>query len=146
MTFQSINIFVLGPLTQIQVRNKASAWRVIAYIPQKKNFKSQAQLSRFPPEVKTFRLQQLYKAALSSLVEAQKPNALDNVKLQLDRKSKIVNLKIPVMYIIGDLQGGDTLSGCKSFFGMNAKRISRSCDAGPKQLANPRVGSCNRLP
>ena len=129
--------------TVFQTRNKASAWRVIAYIPHEKNIKSQNQLSKFPAAVKTFRLQQLYQAALSSLIEAQKPGVLNGVKLQLGRKSKIVNLKIPVMFIIGDNQGGDSICGRKVHYGKTARRISRTCDAGPKQLSHPEAGCCS---
>ena len=62
-------------------------------------------------------MQQLYKAALSGLVEAQKPDALNDVPLQLGNKLKNVNIKIPIMYIIGDNQGGDTICGRKVYYG-----------------------------
>ena len=70
---------------------------------------------------------------------------LNNVKLQLGKKSKIVNLKIPVMYIIGDNQGGDGICGRHIHYGKTARQISRTCDAGPEQLSNPTAGSCTRL-
>lgn len=95
--------------------------------------------------MKTFRLQQLYQAALSSLIEAQKPGVLNGVKLQLGRKSKIVNLKIPVMFIIGDNQGGDSICGRIVHYGKTARRISRTCDARPKQLSHPEAGCCSQL-
>jgi hypothetical protein len=56
-------------------------------------------------------MQQLYKATLSSLVEAQKPGALNGIRLQLGNKEKTVYSKIPIMFIIGDNQGGDGLAG-----------------------------------
>ena len=62
-------------------RNKACAWQVIAYVPHEKNFYSPAEISKFSPELKTFCMQQLYKAALSSLIDTQKLGALDGVRL-----------------------------------------------------------------
>ena len=57
------------------------------------------------------RMQQLYLAALYHLKLAQSPGYLEGVELQLGSKIKKVNLKIPVMFIIGDIKGGDTLCG-----------------------------------
>ena len=87
------------------------AWRVIAYIPREKNYYSAEEYDRFKSTIKTKRLQQLYSAALYKLKLAQSPGYLDNVELKLGSKSKFVNLKIPIMYIIGDNQGGDTIYG-----------------------------------
>ena len=56
-------------------------------------------------------MQQLYSAALYHLKLAQSPGHLEGVELQLGSKIKKVNLKIPVMFIIGDIQGGNTICG-----------------------------------
>ena len=90
-------------------------------------------------------MQQLYSAALYSLKVAQSPGHLDQVELMLGSMSKTVNLKIPVMFIIGDNQGGDTICGRRIHYGKTARRISRMCDAGPSQLGKPEIGSCKRL-
>ena len=119
---------------------------MIAYIPRQKNFYSTDEYnSKFNKQEKTYRLQQLYAAALSSLKHYQQKDMLNNVNLQLGNKSKIVNLKIPVMYIIGDNQGGDGICGRHIHYGKTARRISRTCNAGPEQLSNPTAGSCTRL-
>ena len=76
---------------------------------------------------------------------AQSPGHLDQIELQLGSTSKIVNLKIPVIFIIGDNQGGDTLCGHHIHYGETLRRISRMCNAGPSQLCNPKIGSCKRL-
>lgn len=91
------------------------------------------------------RTQQLYSAALFNLKLAQTKGHLDQVELQLGKKQKIVNLKIPIMFIIGDNQGGDVICGRTVHYGKSARRISRICDAGPEQLSNPEIGSCTRL-
>ena len=69
--------------------------------------------------MKTKRLQQLYEAALLDLKQTQSNGSLDNIELQLGGKVKTVNLKIPVMYIIGDNQGGDSICGQHIFYGKN---------------------------
>jgi hypothetical protein len=90
-------------------------------------------------------LQQLYQAALANLVEAQKSDVLNGIFLKLGNAHKLVNMKIPVMFIIGDIQGGDTITGRPACYNKFALRISRTCDAGPDQLATPLVGSCKRI-
>ena len=67
--------------------------------------------------MKTKHLQQLYEAALFDLKQTQSNGSLDNIELQLGGKVKTVNLKIPVMYIIGDNQGGDSICGWCIFYG-----------------------------
>lgn len=128
-----------------KTRNRAIAWRVIAYIPQEKNIYSNNEIDKFDKEIKSYRLQQLYSAALKSLIDAQKPGALDAVRLQLGNHEKVVSLKIPIMFIIGDNQGGDYLCGCICHYRITAKRISRTCDAGPNELFNPKAGTCKHL-
>ena len=50
-----------------------------------------------------------------------------------------------MLFLIGDNQGGDAICGCHIWYGDTAKVISRMCDAGPYQLFNPEIGSCQRL-
>ena len=49
------------------------------------------------------------------------------------------------MYINGDNQGGDTICGRIVHYGATAKRISRTCDAGPEQYSQPKAWCCNRM-
>jgi hypothetical protein len=49
---------------------------------------------------------------LETLLEAQQLHAFDNIVLTLGGISKCVNLKIPVVFIIGDMQGGDKICAC----------------------------------
>lgn len=119
---------------------------MIAYIPRERNYYSQAEYkTKFEQHVKTERLQQLYEAALSDLKQTQTNGSLDNIELKLGDKVKMVNLKIPIMYIIGDNQGGDSICGRWIYYGKNAKRISCMCNAGPQELQSPKIGSCTKL-
>ena len=68
-------------LTFFKTRNKSTAWQVIAYVPHEKNYYSPKEHDKFEPELKTYRLHQLYQAALSNLIDAQKPGALNDVRL-----------------------------------------------------------------
>jgi hypothetical protein len=90
-------------------------------------------------------LQQLYQAALANLIEAQKSDELNGILLKLENAHKLVNMKIPAMFIIGDIQGGDTITRQPACFNKFALRISQTCDAGPNQLTAPLVGSCKRI-
>ena len=100
---------------------------------------------KFNKQEKTYRLQQLYAAALSSLKHYQQQDNLQNISLQLGRHLKTVHLKIPVMFVIGDNQGGDAICGCHIHYGKTARRISQTCNAGPEHLSNPTTNSCTRL-
>ena len=118
---------------------------MIAYIPREKNHYSSAQYKTFKSEEKTGCLQQLYGAAIKDLIRTQSDGSLNNIEFHLGSKHKTVNLKIPLMFIIGDIQGGDGICGRAQYYGKTARRISRMCDAGPEQLGLTKSGMCKRL-
>ena len=61
--------------------------------------------------IKQIRMFKLYSAALRSFIVAQEGAAMDNWDLAVGDKAKIVNLNIPLAFIIGDNQGGDGITG-----------------------------------
>ena len=58
-------------------------------------------------ELKSIRENSMYTAVLQSFIEAQTIGQLDNIWLTLGNKKKMVILKVPLAFIIGDIQGGD---------------------------------------
>ena len=91
------------------------------------------------------RLHQCYEVILQSFVQAQQDGRLDNVPLRLGHLTKKVNLKIPLFFIIGDVQGGDNICARSAYYGTTARRISRTCDATPDMLGATDVDCCHRL-
>ena len=91
------------------------------------------------PQMKTMRMQQLYLAALYHLQLTHSPGHHEGVELQLGSKIKKVNLKILVMFIIGDIQGGDTLCGQSVNYSKSARKFFRMCIAGPKHLSKSQI-------
>ncbi len=129
----------------LQTRNKSIAWRPLAYIPDQDLHYSIQQRKKTPAAVKQIRLFKLFNAGIQSFIEAQQPEALNNIYLQLGDKAKYVNLKIPLAFIIGDNQGGDQIAGRICHYGLHAKRISRTCDATPENYADVSKDSCSFL-
>ena len=60
-------------------------------------------------EYKGERLHAVFRTLLESFIEAQNEGLLDNVTVTLGGQQRIVNLRIPVVFIIGDMQGGDKI-------------------------------------
>ena len=79
------------------------------------------------------------------MCDAQKEGELENVTLRLGNKQKTVNLKVPLAFIIGDIQGGDGICGRSAYYGAKAKRICRMCDATPDAYESIYVDNCNLL-
>jgi hypothetical protein len=121
------------------------SWRPLAYIPDQDLHYSKQQRGKIPAAVKQARLFKLFHAAIQSFVAAQQPGAMDDIYLPLGDKAKDVMLVIPLAFIIGDNQGGDAISGRIIYYGLSAKRISRSCDATPANYATMAKDSCNYL-
>jgi hypothetical protein len=89
-----------------------------------------------------YRLFQLYEAGLASFIKAQQPGAMDDVYLPLGDKGKVVNMLIPLAFIIGDNQGGDGIAGRAAYYGLSARRISRNCDATVATYATIEHDAC----
>ena len=104
-------------------RNKAHAWRPLGYIPIEQNFYSKAQWKKMDKVLKSKRENQLFEIVLQSFRQAQQDGALDNVELKLGNHIKMVNLKVPLAFIIGDIQGGDGICGRTPYYGQKARRI-----------------------
>ena len=83
-----------------QMRNKAIAWRPLAYIPDQDMYYSKVQQQKMAAALKLLRLFKLYSVALKLFIEAQQNGALENVYLVLGDKAKYVTLKIPLAFII----------------------------------------------
>ena len=81
----------------------------------------------------------MLEAILASYVEAQTTNILDNIHITLGSERKVVNLKVPCFYIIGDMQGGDKLCACAPVYLRSLNRVCRSCDVQGEQTGNPNV-------
>lgn len=86
-----------------------------------------------------------FEAVLQSFKEAQKENALNDVKITLGNQTKIVNLKVPLAYIIGDIQGGDGICGRSAYYDKKAKQICQMCDATPAVYSSKEMDNCNFL-
>ena len=71
--------------------------------------------------------------------------ALDNVPLTLGSKTKMVNLKVPLAFIIGDIQGGDGICGRSAYYGENACCICCMCDASHTVYSCKEMDNCKLL-
>ena len=81
-------------------------------------------------------MQAIYKTVLETYVYAQQSNILNNVQVTLAGQTKIVNIKVPCAYIIGDMQGGDKLCNCTANYSNKIKRVSCKCDVPGPELDN----------
>jgi hypothetical protein len=132
-------------LFDYKTRNKAQAWRPLGYIPIEKNFHSSAQWTRMDKKLKSKCENLFFETVLHSFREAQQDGALDGVPLTLGNKTKAVNLKVPLAFIIGDIQGGDGICGRSAYYRADAKRICRMCDATPAAYISTDMDCCNML-
>jgi hypothetical protein len=98
-----------------------------------------------PASLKQVRLFKLFSVALQSFIDAQQDGAMDHTYLVIGSKAKFVNMKIPLSFIIGDNQGGDSIVGRTIYYGISAKRISRCCDATADNYEDMSPDSCSFL-
>lgn len=146
-TTSSLHVFVIMFTTSIfkrSIRNQAHAWRPLGYIPIDRNYYSGSQWQAMSSEIKSVRLNMLFDIVLQSFRIAQRPGAL-KVPLTLGDQTKVVNLKVPLAFIIGDIQGGDNICGRSAYYQSDARRICRMCNATPDVYNSKEVENCQLL-
>lgn len=87
----------------------------------------------------------MFDTVLQSFCAAQCTGALDNIPLTLGYKTKTVNLKVPLAFIIGDIQGGDGICGRSPYYQLDACCICCMCDATSEMYDSSEVDNCNLL-
>ncbi len=126
------------------IRNQAHAWRPLGYIPIDRNYYSGPQWNAMTSELKSIRLNMLFDTVLQSFRAAQQESAL-KIPLTLGNQTKKVNLKVPLAFIIGDIQGGDNICGRSAYYQSDARRICRMCNATPEVYDSKEVDNCQLL-
>jgi hypothetical protein len=101
-------LFTTSILNQ-KMRNLPIAWRTLGYINDLSLIQSSTEDKNLSKEVKAQRLHAIFKTLLASMIEAQEDGALDDIPISFGGITKMVNLKVPVIFIIGDMQGGDKI-------------------------------------
>jgi hypothetical protein len=81
---------------------------------------------------------------LETLIAAQKSGLLDNIPLTLANEQKLVNLKIAVIFIIGDMQGGNKMRCNAAAYSNPMNPLCHKCNIKGKDAGDPFV-QCKRM-
>jgi hypothetical protein len=125
-------------------RRSAEAWRPLGYIANETVFFSGSERKKHSPNGKSERLHRILECILESFREAQLPGALSCTNIRLGRQEKIVNLYVPLQFIIGDVEGGDQLCSRWSYRLKTCKRMCRTCDVSTENC-NKTTIRCKRI-
>jgi hypothetical protein len=105
---------------------------------------SSAEDKNLSKEEKAERLHAIFKTILATLIEAQESGALDSIPLLFGNQTKKVNLKAPVTFIIGDMQGGDKICCTTCHYSNKLHRLCRKCNVRGDQSGDPLV-QCKKI-
>ena len=136
-------LFTTSILNQ-KTRNLPIAWRTLGYINDLSLIQSAAEDRNHSKETKAERLHAIFKTILASLIEAQQTGALDDIPLLVGDETKRVNLKVPVIFIIGDMQGGDKICCTTCHYSNKLNRLCRKCNVRGDESGDPLV-KCKRI-
>ena len=127
-----------------KLHNNTSAWCPLGYIYDVNIIDSKQEWAHQTNEYKGNCLHATFCTMLEMFIEAQKFGQLDNITLTLGGIERVVNLRIPGVFIIGDMQGGDKI--CCSLMGYSNKMngLCRKCNVHGNQAGDPFV-SCKRM-
>ena len=136
-------LFTTSILNQ-KMRNLPIAWRTLGYINDLSLLQSSAEDKNLSKELKAERLHSIFKTILASLIEAQQAGALDDIPISFGGQCKRVNLKVPVIFIIGDMQGGDKICCTTCHYSNKLNRLCRKCNVRGDESGDPLV-QCKRI-
>lgn len=125
-------------------RNTPGAWRPLGYIYDTSIHESQAQRHASNAKDKATRLHLIFAAILRSYVECQRSGGIKGARLNLGGIARIVDVKVPCIFIIGDMQGGDKICGRSVYYNKDAKRICRKCNVKGEDAGNPDI-ECKKI-
>jgi Plavaka transposase len=127
-----------------KARRNPLFWRPLGYISNQDIEFSGAQQKELSADIKNQRLHNILFGIFDTYIKAQSPDAMNNITIQLGPSVKNVNLYLPLAYIIGDIEGGNQLTGYRGFSRLNCPRISQTCDCHTMDAYNFHQ-PCNRI-
>jgi hypothetical protein len=111
------------------LRNQPFAWRPLGYFPKLPSAK------KFGQNIDT--LHHFLDVLLSGLVKAQQEGGLTAPILTKDGRQSRLCFKVPLCYVIGDVEGHDDL--CARYGSHMTYRLNRECDCLTDSADNPDV-------
>ena len=93
------------------IRNRKIAWVMSGMLFDLTIVESAQERSKMDKDLKSERYHAILRRVLESYVKATKEDELKNIALQLGKFKKTVTLKCPTVFVIGDMQGTDTIYG-----------------------------------
>ena len=111
------------------LRNQPFAWRPLGYFPKLPSAK------KFGQNIDT--LHRCLDVMLSGLVQAQRTGGLKAPVLAKDGREFRLCFKVPVCFVIGDVEGHDEL--CTRYGSHLTHRLCRECDCLTESSDNPDV-------
>jgi len=118
------------------MRNKPLVWRPLGYIYDLHNIESNMERKRQNNDFKNTRVYEIFVKVLETYIIAQRSQVLDNVTLTLGGQTKVVNIKVPCAFIIGDMAGGDKICCCAAAYTNQMARPCRKCNVKGEELAD----------
>jgi hypothetical protein len=96
-------------------------------------------------ELKAERLDAIFKTILAMLINAQEAGALGDILLLLGDETRMVNLKDPVIFLIGDLQGRDKMCCTTCHFLNKLHRLCHQCNVRGDQSGDHSLIQCKKM-
>ena len=133
----------LGIFTE-QARRNPSFWRPLGYITNESIDFAAGEKAELSADLKSARFHKILEGILLSFIKAQQPDQLNGINMQLGPHHKLINLYVPLAFVIGDIEGGNQLTGYRGFTRLDCPRVSMTCDCTTMNASNTQV-RCNRI-
>ena len=143
-------VFTLSIFNE-SIRNKRTSWRPLGYVYDiaqhgKGMVTNERDIPRkMKPEEKCRRHHIILEKLIESHVLVQQQGGIHGIPIELGTTRKaLVNVKVPVGLILGDMQGGDKHCGSVVGYSKNMARLCRQCNIAGDESGDPLV-KCKKM-
>lgn len=127
-----------------KMRNTTVVWKPLGYIYSLSNIESAKEYAQQSQELKYSRLHAIYAKVLETYIYAQRSNILDNIELTIGSFTRVVNIKVPCAFVIGDMLGGDKICCSAPTYSNRVSRICRQCNVKGPDVGKPEI-NCEKI-
>ena len=122
-----------------QLRNTPVVWRPLGYVYDLSIIESSAERERQSNDLKYSRYHSIFAKILETYILAQKGFTLKGIKIKLGNETRIVDIKVPCAFIIGDIQGGDKLCCSSPCYLSSMNHICCKCNVSGADVGNANI-------
>lgn len=130
-------LYFTTSLLNQKCRNQKRAWKLLMYGFDLSVIQSKSERDNLKPEQKSQQRHDIFRAGMASYMKVEADAGIPGIHLKFGNHRKLANVICQVVFVSGDMQGGDNLCCCSMSYRDTLHRMCRKCNVPGKESGNP---------